>query len=180
MNKELKDQTRRILSIPNKKAGRYKPNQLVMFKNINGNDDDGIDFSDVLAGKWKINLKNGTQQTFANINDLLNAGWVMDYTQNDLKVLERFRKVAKAKANIEEPDRIFLGYKIESHYVHLYLDDPTPGGKGALGCCGTKNKILEYAPTKIKFKGKTYYQKTPMDFNDPNLDDLIAAVILSI
>jgi len=172
------DLSRKILSIPNKKKGRYKPDLQVQFKNSANKCEGYIKFSNVLEEKWTIITENGKKESFANIDDLLQAGWVMNYTQHDLDVLKRFRNLAKEKANIDEPDRIFLGYKVESHSIHLYLDDPTPGGKKALGCWHVNRLgIVEYTPPKTEFKGKIYDSRHPMHSDDSMLDNLIVAVI---
>jgi len=174
------DLSRKILSIPNKKRGRYKPDIQVQFKNSANKCEGYIKFCNILEEKWIITPENCKKETFANIDDLLQAGWAMNYTQHDLDGLKRFRNLAKEKANIDEPDRIFLGYKVESHSIHLYIDDPTPGGKKALGCWRV-NRLgtVEYAPPKIEFKGKIYDNRHPLHSNNSKLDDLIVAVIRS-
>jgi len=179
MEEHLKeDLTRKILSIPNKKRGRYKPDFQIRFRNIIDKREGYIKFSNIIDENWVIIFENGTEETFANMDDLFKADWAMNYTQNDLDGLKRFRRIAKEKANMEEPDRIFLGYKMESHHIHLYLDDPTPGGWGSLGCLGVNRLgVIEYAPPKIEFKGKAYDQRHPLRSNDSTLDELIAAVI---
>jgi len=89
----------------------------------------------------------------------------------------RFRKIAKEKVNLENPDRIFLGYKVED-YIHLYIDDPTPGGRKTLGCWGPNHwGIVEYGPPKTEFNGMIYEQHNPLRFDNIILDDLIATVI---
>jgi len=179
MEEHLKeDLTRSILSIPNKKRGRYKPDLQIRFRNILDKRKGYIKFCNIIDENWVIVFENGTEETFANMDDLFKADWAMNYTQHDLDGLKRFRIIAKEKANIEEPERIFLGYKVENNHVHLYLDDPTPGGGGSLGCLTVnRSGVIEYAPPKIEFKGKIYDSRNPLHSNDSTFDDLIAAVI---
>jgi len=174
----IEDLSRKILSIPNKKKGRYKPDIQVQFKNSANKCEGYIKFGNILEENWIIITENGKEETFANTDDLLQAGWEMNYTQHDLDGLKRFRNLAKEKANIDEPDRIFLGYKVEKHSIHLYLDDPTPGGKKALGCWHVNRLgIIEYAPPKMEYKGKVYDSRHPLRSDDSKLDDLIVDVI---
>jgi len=98
------------------------------------------------------------------------------YTNNDLAGLERFRRIAKSKLNID-PNRIKLGEKKMDKHIHLYLDDTTPKGKGALGCWGFQGGIFGYGPTMTEYNGKIYTQKAPLRSSDPILDDIIEAVI---
>jgi len=162
------DLSRKILSIPNKKKGRYKLDIQVQFKNSANKCEGHIKFSNILEDKWVIIAENGKEETFENLDDLINAGWAMNYTQHDLDGLKKFRNLAKEKANIDEPDRIFLGYKVEKNSIHLYLDEPTPGGRKTLGCWRVnRSGTIEYAPPKIK--------SLPSDVS--TLDDLIVAVI---
>jgi len=116
------------------------------------------------------NMKSGQRkcEPFVNlprneedINNFLNEGWVMDYTDSDLRGLKRFKRIAKDKD-------IYLGYKIKIDYIHLYLNGQS------LGCL--KRDI--YEPTTIVYNGTKYNQNEPKVFwNDPVLDGLIAAVI---
>jgi len=169
--------TKKILSIPNKERGRNNPNARIQFKNIINGYEGYIEFFNILNENWKIILRNGLEKIFTSTGDLLKAGWVMNYTRSDLDGLKRFRKIAQEKVNLENPDRILLGYKIKN-YIHLYLDDPTPGGSMTLGCWGPNPwGIVEYRPPKIEFNGMIYNQHNALSFNDAILDDLIAAVI---
>jgi len=168
--------TRQILDIQDKKRGRYKLTVRVQFKNTINGSNGYIEFVNILNETWTI-IQNGAQKFFRSVDDLLRAGWVMNYSQCDLDGLKRFRRIAKEKANIENTDRILLGYKVED-YIHLYLDDPTPGCRQTLGCWGTNRwGIVEYAPPKIEFNGMTYEQHNPVSIDSTILDDLIATVI---
>jgi len=159
---DIKQETKKSFEI-NHRYPSYHPNSPIMFRNIINGQTEIIRFGE-LSPK--------------SINDRLNNGWVFDYLKSELDGLERFKRIAKDKTNVD-PDRIILGYKIKykrdtTPYVHLYLAAHDKKSAKSLGCWA----IDEFSPTKPTIcNGKEYKTGVPMSLNNPDLDGLIAKVI---